>query len=87
MSDLYDEPSCVDEPNMVECEHCGEMFDKIDINGEDICPECEGKSRECEECGERVFLDDPHYTSIHGQVFCDLECWGEHLKELNGGAE
>lgn len=83
MIDLYDEPAGVDEPNMVECEHCGEVFDKIDIDDEDICPECKRKITMCEECGERIFTDEPHYTNADGLKFCNAECWSDYLNFRN----
>lgn len=82
MSDLYDEPSCVDEPNLVECEHCGELFDKVNIDGEDICPVCEKKITQCCFCDERIFTDGPHFTAPNGMKFCNDKCYEEYLKEI-----
>lgn len=87
-SDLYDEPPCVNEPNMVECEHCGEMFDKIDIDGEDICPECMEKIEKCYNCDERLWPDDGHIVDNMGRHFCSIGCreeyWSTYSRERGG---
>lgn len=80
MVDLYDEPSCVDDPNMVECEHCGEMFDKIDVDGEDICPECMGKIKRCYNCDERLWPNDGHIVDAMGRQFCSTGCQEEYME-------
>ena len=81
MIDLYDEPCGIDEPNMVECEHCGKMFDKIYIDIEDICHECMEKITLCCFCDERIFTDEPHFTAPNGMKFCNAKCYEEYLKE------
>lgn len=91
MSDLYDEPPCVDEPNLVECEHCGGTFDKLDPDDENICPGCMGKIEKCYNCDERLWSDDGHVVDAAGRHFCSDGCQNEFLRDVTalkaGGAE